>query len=80
MNGEKKGNFTVNGRGGIALAGFLCRKPKGMIMVTPNAPSWLSAPDRKTVISAIEKGEAQVTVNGQVLKIETTWQTAARGN
>jgi hypothetical protein len=78
MNAERKGNFTVTGRGGIALAGFLSRKTRGKIMATPNAPTWLSDSDRKTVIAAIEKGQTQVTVDGQVLKIETTWQTGAR--
>ena len=79
MNAKQKGNFTVTGRGGNALVGFLTRQPTGKIMATPNAPTWLSESDQTTVILAVENEEARVTVNGQVLEIETTWQMGTHG-
>ena len=79
MKAEKRGNFSVNGPGGITLVGFLKSNAKGKIIVTPNAPPiGISKSDVPTVIAAVQTGKKQVTINGRVLNVQITWPAQPR--
>ena len=73
MSANRTGHFSVTCNKGIALVGFLARNTDGVVQATSNAPTWLSAEEKISILCAVEAGETVLSLGNVVYTIESCW-------